>query len=168
MKLIQINEGALLDKLRTKLAGFKGQIMGSMSQLLARFKRQPASRLTTIEAFELAELSLKLEARVDTGALSCSLHATDIVVDEPNKKVKFKHDGRDLELTLVKLKKVTNANAVAVRPNVNLTFKWNGKRYDNVLTTLADRSKLKFKLLIGRNLIRMLDLPVHINDKESE
>lgn len=66
----------------------------------------------------------------------------------------------------MRMKEVKNANGSATRARIALTYKWGGKSYPNIETSLAERGKMKFKLLVGRNLIKELKLPVHISDQE--
>lgn len=161
-----IAEG-LLDKVKAALGAVKGKVVGSMNQLLKDFKRSRGSLLTTIEKFKIDELNVEYLARVDTGALVCSIDASDIEVDEAAKTVKFKHAGKSFDMKLLRMKEARNANGSVNRPRVELTYEWSGKKYSKVETTLNDRSKMKFKILIGRNLISMLKLPVHVSDDES-
>lgn len=168
MKIHDVLEEGLLDKIKTALGSVKGRVVGSMSNLLQLFKKSPSAQLTTIEKFKVIQTGTEYMSRVDTGALVCAIHATDMEVDEEKKRVKFKHEGKSYDEPLLRMKTAKNANGVVNRPRVSWTYEWNGKRYSGIETSLADRSKLKFKLLIGRNLIKELKLPVHISDQESE
>lgn len=166
MRVTEIMTEGLIDTLKRKLGEVKGKLMTSMDALLKRFKKEPDERLTTIESFRVTELGREYESRVDTGALVCAIHADVIKVSEDEKTVSFKHNGRDYEFPLYRMKEAKNANGIVNRPRVLLSYVWNGKTYHDVETSLADRSKLKFTLLVGRNLISMLKLPVHINDRD--
>ena len=164
MKLHEILEESILDTIKQKLGTFKGMIVGSVGKLLSIFKKSPEKQLTTIETFEAINFG-KYEARVDTGATGCAIHATDIRVED--KIVHFTHNGKSYSEPLLRVKAVKNANGIADRPRIEIDYKWNGKTYTKIETSLTDRSKLKFKLLIGRNLIKELKLPVYINDSET-
>lgn len=166
MKLNELLTEGILDSIKKKLGDFKGKVESSLTSLLARFKKHPSERLTTIESFKIIELSKEYEARVDTGALVCALHAEDINVD--GDKVSFKHAGTTHTFPLYRMKEAKNANGVSNRPRIKLSYVWNGKTYKNIETSLSDRSKLKFTLLVGRNLIMELKLPVHVNDRDIE
>lgn len=122
--------------------------------------------LTTIEKFGIQETGRSYLSRVDMGATVCALHAKDIVIDEWNNTVTFKHSGTVYTMPMLRYKEVKNANGVAMRARVALSFVWNGKTYKNIETSLADRSKMRFEVLIGRNLIRELDLPVRLSNDE--
>ena len=166
MRAYEIVEEGLVDKMKAALGVIKGKLMGSMSALLQAFKKSPSAQLTTIEKFKVRETGKEYVSRVDTGALVCAIHAEDIKVDEEAKKVSFKHDGKTYDEPLLRMKTAKNANGVVNRPRVAWTYEWQGKSYSNIETSLTDRSKLKFKLLVGRNLIKELKLPVHISDQE--
>jgi hypothetical protein len=163
MKLKIISEG-LLDKIKQKLGEFKGKVMSSVESLLQHFKKHPDERLTTIETFKVKEISKSYESRVDTGAAICALHAEEITVD--GEEVSFKHAGATHKMKILRTRETKSASGVTVRPVVKLTYEWNGKTYSGIDTSLIDRSKLKFKLLIGRNLIAQLKLPVYVADKD--
>lgn len=164
MKLKEILEESMIDTIKQKLGAFKGMIVGSVGKLLTIFKKNPEKRLTTIETFEAGKFG-KYEARVDTGALVCAIHAIDIKVED--KIVHFTHNGKAYSEPLLRMKTTKNANGIADRPRIEIDYKWDGKTYTKIETSLTDRSKLKFKLLVGRNLISALKLPVHISDSET-
>lgn len=124
----------------------------------------PKNRLTTVETFLVNEISKSYEARVDTGAAICALHAEDILID--NDEVSFKHAGSTHKLKLVRMRETKSASGITNRAIVKLTYTWNDKTYHNVETSLIDRSKMKFTLLIGRNLIALLKLSVNINSSD--
>lgn len=166
MLLKELYEESMLNSIKQKLVSFKGTFVSSMNSLLKIFDKTPSVRLTTIENFQVKELSKMLEARVDTGATTCAIDAQDIKIDFNS--VEFTHEGIKHKLHLEKMKQVKNANGITDRAVVKLSYVWKCKTYHNIETTLIDRSKLKFKLLIGRNLIQELTLPVHINDKDLE
>jgi hypothetical protein len=165
MKLHELLQESLIDSIKRKLGEIKGKVVTSVSSLLTIFKKNPEERLTTIETFKVIELSKSYEARVDTGALVCSLHADDIVVEDGN--ISFKHAGVAHKMKLHRMKEAKNANGVVNRPRCMMSYEWNGKTYHNIETSINDRSKMKFVLLVGRNLIKELKLPVHINDKDN-
>lgn len=166
MKIHDILEESLISKIKSALGSVKGRVVGSVTTLLQHFKKSPSEQLTTIEKFKVKQTGQEYISRVDTGALVCAIHATDITVDLKNKRVTFKHEGKSYDEPLLRMKTASNANGVVDRPRVSWTYEWNGKQYSNIETSLSDRSKLKFKLLIGRNLIKELKLPVHISDQE--
>jgi len=86
-----------------------------------------------------------LLARIDTGAIISSVDAK-----------------LALELGLGPIKKtrrVKNANGIRTRPVVKCSFKIRGKKYTTDVT-LADRKNLKFRVLIGQNILKKTKLMI--------
>lgn len=80
-----------------------------------------------------------ITARIDTGAVISSID------------VKM---AADLALgPVLRMKKVKNANGMAERAVVKCSFKIKGKIYKTDVT-IADRKNLKYKALIGQNLLK--------------
>jgi hypothetical protein len=131
------------------------------------FFRRAFNKLTTIERFFIIETDREYLCRVDAGALVCAIHAKSITVNHEAKRVTFRHSGTTYDLPMLRLKDVKNANGIMTRPRVAFTFVWNGKTYKNIETSLADRSKMRYEVLIGRNLIREIGLPVYLSNDET-
>ncbi len=92
-------------------------------------------------------------ARIDTGAVISSI---------------------DLKLAaelglgpVVRTKKVKNANGMTERPIVYCKFKIKGKTY-RAEVTLADRHNLKFRALIGQNLLKKTNFYINPRLKLTE
>jgi len=168
MKLNEILNEGLLDKIKQKLGEFKGKVMSSVESLLQHFKKHPDERLTTIETFKVKEISKSYESRVDTGAAICAFHAEDIEIDKDKGEVSFKHAGTTYKLKMTRIRNTKSASGVTDRPVVKLSYVWNKKTYSGIDTSLIDRSKLKFKILVGRNLIAELKLPVYVADNDEK
>lgn len=164
MKLKELSEGILFDKFKMKLGQVKGLIVSSMMGLLSKFKKDPEARLTTIEEFEIIKFGKSYPSRVDTGASFCSIDAQNIIIN--NGIVSFSHNHKEYELPLIRMKIAKNANASVERAHIALDYRWNNKTYHSIETSLSDRTKMNFQCLIGRNLIKELMLPVHININE--
>lgn len=119
-----------------------------------------------IETIHIKELNTNYKARIDTGAATTSIHATDIEIvgqedesddmrDHLGDTVKFttynedniatKHTGR-----IIKVSKIRNAQGVERRYAVRMHLEFDGKE-KKIAVNLRDRSKLEYKLLIGRN-----------------
>lgn len=137
-----------------------------LAALLQRIRRFFGLELTTIEKFQIVEMDREYLCRVDAGALVCALHAKNIRVDHEAQRVKFKHAGVEYDMPLLRMKDVKNANGVMNRARVELTFVWGDRTYENVETSLVDRSKMRYEVLVGRNLIRMIGLPVYLSNDE--
>jgi hypothetical protein len=131
-----------------------------MMSLFNFFRR----KLTTIEI--VGVFASQQPARVDTGASLCSIDVQDLKIE--GSQVTFKYLGLEHKLPICRIKEVKSANGIIDRPVVMLTFMWDEKIYHHVETTLTDRSKLTFKILVGRNLIKRINLPVHLSKRELE
>ncbi len=92
-----------------------------------------------VEVFSMdKEKKKKVKARIDTGAHSNSVDS-------------------NLAATLnlgpvVKTTVVKSANGESLRPVVKMKINLNGKELTG-LFTIADRSKMKYRVLIGRNIL---------------
>ncbi|MBF9018856.1 MULTISPECIES: RimK/LysX family protein [unclassified Oceanispirochaeta] len=100
-------------------------------------------------------------ARIDTGAETSSIHARGVVhfVQNGENWVRFNinHDGTDrfFECPLESMVAVRQANSQTpvYRPVVKLNIQIGELRKD-ALFTLADRSRMAFPVLIGRNFLK--------------
>lgn len=89
-------------------------------------------------------------ARIDTGAVISSVDAKLAA---------------EMSLgPIMKTKKVKNANGVAVRPIVKCKFKIKGEEYITEVT-IADRKRLKYRILIGQNLLKKTKLYINPRKK---
>jgi hypothetical protein len=113
---------------------------------------------------------LSFQARIDTGAQSCSLHVEKIVIkDEAKSRVRnvgktarvlLKDvDGKTewIETKIVEAVRVKSSSLKTGefdrRYKVRLNLKW--KDFEKtVLVTLNDRTAMEFPLLVGRNYLR--------------
>lgn len=114
------------------------------------------------EWIDLPLLSLSLKAKIDSGARTCALHATDIKI---SKKAhphyvsfrSFSADGNKTQLyklPLLEFRHVRSSDGdVGERPVVAMPIILWGEITD-VEVTLIDRSIMGFKMLIGRQAIR--------------
>jgi hypothetical protein len=114
------------------------------------------------EIVDILDLELfGLDAKIDTGADSNSLHCDDIIIDNENKLVTFKlldevhpaYHGKKLVMPLYKLKKVKSSNGtVQLRATIQVTVSFFGKKYKTDIS-LTDRSDMKYPMLIGRKFL---------------
>lgn len=115
-----------------------------------------------VESIDLLDLELfDLDAKVDTGADSCSLHCDDIFIDDED-NVHFKlHDkvhpayhGKKIILPLYKYKRVKSSNGkVQHRPSIKVKTLFFGKKHSAVIT-LTNRKDMKYPMLIGRDFLK--------------
>ncbi|GLR73760.1 ATP-dependent zinc protease family protein [Aliivibrio sifiae] len=119
-----------------------------------------------IETIHIKELNSNYQARIDTGAATTSIHATNIKIvgtdeesdnmrDHLGDTIKFttynengdasEHTGR-----IIRVSKIRNAQGVERRYAVRMHLEFDGKE-KKIAVNLRDRSKLDYKLLIGRN-----------------
>jgi len=119
-----------------------------------------------LEYIDIQELDTPFLARIDTGANTSSIHAFDVVVEgeQSDSDNMRNHIGHTVSFTtanelgeeskhtgkIVKVSRIRNAQGVERRYGVNLTLNWQGEKKE-VTVNLRDRSKLNYKLLIGRN-----------------
>ncbi|HHO47081.1 MAG TPA: hypothetical protein ENN06_01265 [Desulfobacteraceae bacterium] len=112
---------------------------------------------------QVEELGLEYLARVDTGASITSIHATDFLIekgtsdplDNVGRKINFltvSSDGqyKRMSAEIAEIQTVVNAQGREKRYLVRLTLTAMGVR-KTILVNLRDRSRLRYKLLLGRN-----------------
>ncbi|MDD3008273.1 MAG: RimK/LysX family protein [Arcobacter sp.] len=114
------------------------------------------------EIVDILDLELYgLDAKIDTGADSNSLHCDDIFIDNENKIVTFKlldevhpaYHGKKIVMPLYKLKKVKSSNGtVQLRATIQVIVSFFGKKYKTDIS-LTDRSDMKYPMLIGRKFL---------------
>lgn len=113
----------------------------------------------------------ELPAKVDTGAFSGALHATRIreVTDkEGNKHLRFSplgSSGHTIEIDSYHKRRVTSSNGMAsMRYAIDTEVSLLGKTYP-ITITLTNRKPMKYKMLIGRNFLRLHGFLVDVNHK---
>ncbi len=117
------------------------------------------------EWVRLPELGIKrIKAKIDTGAKSSSLHAYDIEVREIEgvQFVSFKIHPAQQRITLIveaqskvhEFRSVRSSNGqTTTRPVIRTAVEIFGKPYE-IDVTLFDRTKMGFRMLIGREAMR--------------
>lgn len=119
-----------------------------------QLKSNPQKRIIgQTEIVAIPDASLKLPARVDTGAQTTSVHAENIKVT--NQTVQFdliseQGERIPMRLPVAKTSKVRSANGSEERIFVELTLELDGNTKP-VLVNLKDRSRMTYPLLLGRN-----------------
>lgn len=97
--------------------------------------------------------SLSLLARVDTGARTTSIHAESIEIRGQAVRFQLKDENGQrvvMERPIVKKANVRNAVGQEERVFVELTLDFNGHSKP-LLVNLRDRSRMTYRLLLGRN-----------------
>jgi hypothetical protein len=100
-----------------------------------------------------------MKAKLDTGADSSSLHATDIVIHKNKKKVSFTltdQDDKTQRITcpyarIVRIKK--RPSGYQRRPVIPVQLQIGPKKFE-AFVNLTDRSNFSYKMLIGRKELR--------------
>lgn len=140
--------------------------------------RQVIGETAYIRVGEIGEV---LEARIDTGARTTSIHALNLVIEDDAQDFdanvgKVIHysvvdaEGREfpLESVIGGVTLVRNAQGVERRYYVPMTLSWNGVEKP-INVNLRDRSAMTYKLLIGRDwLAEDFLVNVDVADDEPE
>ncbi len=114
------------------------------------------------EYVSLPELQFyNINAKIDTGAYSCSIHCDDVRLDDANRKVHFRlldeshPDYHDKEITMdvFEIKEVKSSNGtLEERIFIKTPLELHGKTLDAEIS-LTDRKSMKYSMLIGRKLL---------------
>tara|TARA_B100000427_G_scaffold315999_1_gene310637 strand:+ start:449 stop:922 length:474 start_codon:yes stop_codon:yes gene_type:complete len=101
----------------------------------------------------------RIKAKIDTGARSSAIHATNIYIYQKgqNERVKFQifqsKSVLNMDARLVSYKKIKNSfGDTEIRPLIYLKIKIGTEVWVTEIT-LAQRSKLTYPMLIGRNTL---------------
>ena len=106
----------------------------------------------------------RLKAKIDTGARSSSLHAFDIAISNQNSvdQVRFKIQPSqndeshvlDVCVPIFEFRKVRSSNGqTTLRPVIRTTIELFKTKYE-IDVTLFDRTKMGFRMLIGREALK--------------
>lgn len=109
-----------------------------------------------------------IEAKVDTGARTSSMHVDDIEVSGDT--VKFRRGEVTYRVPLADTRHVKShdgKDTSVERPIVKLDATVKGVRANGVEFSLIDRGHMQYQVLIGRNLISQLGLPVAIEPAQT-
>ncbi len=109
----------------------------------------------TVEDVFLLPWKVKLPARIDTGAAKSSLDARELKVHEDKVEFKLprKYGGLHMRLPIVDWRHVRTPTGLDRRPVVELEICF-GSRRILTLVNLADRSFVKYPLILGRNFLK--------------
>ena len=104
-----------------------------------------------------------IEARIDTGAKYSSIHADWLEFDE--EWTKFKRGDVTYKVhtdRIIKIKNIHGGDS-SKRAMVRLDITIKGKRLNGVEFTVNDRGRMKYEVLIGRNILEQLGIPVLVS-----
>lgn len=130
------------------------------------------SKRVILGSFEEVEFpdfnNYKVTAKIDTGAYSGALHCTKIFVDKSKRKhvlhfSPFDHPEVEMKSRNFRKRTVTSSNGSTqerfiIKTNVTIQ----GKTYP-INISLADRSVMKWDVLIGRRFLRKHNFLVDVN-----
>lgn len=110
--------------------------------------------LGTVEDVILLPWSVKLPARIDTGAAKSSLYAQELRIQENMAEFRLpeKYGGLRLRLLIVEWRHLRTTEGLKRRPVVDLELCIGPKRL-RTKVALDDRAGLKYPLLVGRNTL---------------
>ena len=108
-----------------------------------------------VEDVILLPWKVKLPARVDTGAAKSSLDAREIKVQDDMVEFKLpeKYGGLQLRLPVVGWRHIRTPEGRERRPLVEVEICFGSKRI-RTLMNLADRTMVKYPLILGRNFLK--------------
>ena len=113
------------------------------------------------EIVSILDLELfDLDAKIDTGADSNSLHCDDIYIDDENfvhftllDKVHPAYHTKKIKMPLYKIKRVKSSNGtVQIRASIKVDIQFFNKKYTTVIS-LTNRADMKYPMLIGRKFL---------------
>jgi len=109
-----------------------------------------------------------VEARVDTGAKTSSLHVDKLEFDDD--WAKFTRKDSTFKVPVARIIKVKNVHGGdnSRRPVVKLDVTINDKRYNRVEFSLNNREQMKYQVIVGRNLIELVGLPVTVKTNSEQ
>jgi hypothetical protein len=118
------------------------------------FSAEEKITLGAVEEVMLLPCCVTLPARIDTGAETTSLDARDLTVRHGQAEFRLSEvfGGTRLTFPVVRSTRVKGAGGRQARPVVSMDM-CIGKRKMHVEVTLADRSDMRYPLLVGRNVL---------------
>lgn len=123
-----------------------------------------------MEYIDLPDISLhNMKAKIDTGARTSALHATDIEVfqKQGNPWVKFNTwmerngDAISLEAPVHDIREIKNTGGVSEKRIVIETGLFLTDKSWPITVSLADRSNMRFPMIIGRTALKQHNIAVH-------
>ncbi|TLS73298.1 clan AA aspartic protease [Aliarcobacter thereius] len=115
-----------------------------------------------VEPISILDLDLKnLDAKIDTGAYSNSLHCDEIKIIDDSfvsfillDKVHPSYHNKKIILPIYKFKNVKSSNGdIELRASIRVRVSFAGKVYKTVIS-LTSRQSMKYPMLIGRKFLQ--------------
>jgi hypothetical protein len=113
------------------------------------------TKIGLVEDVILLTWGIRLPARIDTGAAHSSLDARELTIKDNVAEFKLpaKYGGRQLRLPIIKWQTIRSAESKERRPVVEIEL-CVGPKHLRSRVNLNDRSKVKYPLIIGRDILR--------------
>ena len=94
-------------------------------------------------------------AKLDTGAKTSSIHATNIRYNRELQRVTFVFEGQEFTKFVTREARIKQKNGAPpeIRPVITLDLEIDGVTIENSEFTLADRSNFSTAILIGRSIL---------------
>ncbi len=106
-------------------------------------------------------------AKIDTGADSCSVNGKNILIQENEKIVKFEFNNIVYIIPIEKVVNIVKADHEKTkRAVIKMDVIFKNNEYKDIEITIADREKLNFDFLIGKNLLAKCNIPILIKSEE--
>lgn len=113
-----------------------------------------------------------VEGKVDTGATTSSMHATDVTVNQAQGKVSFKSAVVGENVVTLDLKGVQEVHSAdgggKSRPIIELDVTIDGKPIRGAQFNLNDRSNMDAMVLVGQNILKSGNFTIDPNKGSSE
>lgn len=113
-----------------------------------------------VEWIELPDVKTRFKARIDTGAKTTSLHAINIREEEQRGELHVRFQTLDAEGKTVEFvrkvdttQRVANPSGIVSKRYVIKERVKIGNIEREILVNLNDRTKMEYKVLVGRNLL---------------
>jgi hypothetical protein len=120
-----------------------------------RVEAEERTRIGLVEEVILLPWGVRLPARIDTGAAQSSLDARELTIKDNMAEFKLpeKYGGLRLRLPILTWQTIRTAESQERRPVVEIEL-CVGPRHLRTRVNLNDRSRVKYPLIIGRNILR--------------
>jgi hypothetical protein len=113
-----------------------------------------------------------VEGKVDTGATTSSLHATNVKVDQGSNRVSFVSEMLSPNTITMEMEGSQTVHSADHggdnRPMIKLDIDVNGVNLPGVSFNLNDRSNMDSHILVGQNILKAGNFVIDVNKGEAE